>query len=262
MRRNWILIGSLPLALVACEEMASSPLAPETMHRDLSIGDSGDDVRVLHAYLMRYGYFPNSELQRQYPAWRPIVPEAPAAADVFDEHTAEAVRALQANMGLARTGVVEEPTRGILRMPRCGVPEGMTQFDPSDKFSLFDATWTPQIGTPRVLHWKVIVDANHPLPSGFTLAQTQNLAAAAFQTWRNEITNEAGEGLQFVVTTGATEIDLQFGSISASDFGITNGGAGSHVTITLNINRGWNNGIMQGIFTHEIGHGLGLNHGN
>src|SRR5947208_3614243 len=62
---------------------------------DLSLGARGEEVRALHGYLTRFGYFPNAELARTYPAWRPIESNAPAASDVFDAHTDRAVRALQ-----------------------------------------------------------------------------------------------------------------------------------------------------------------------
>src|SRR5438046_979737 len=85
-----------------------------SLERDLSLGSRGDDVRAVHDYLTRFGYFPNAELARKYPAWRPIVPETPLAQDVFDERTAEAIRRLQINGGLRPTAIVDAATREML----------------------------------------------------------------------------------------------------------------------------------------------------
>ncbi|HEY4645676.1 MAG TPA: peptidoglycan-binding domain-containing protein, partial [Steroidobacteraceae bacterium] len=105
----------------------------EALDKDLSIGATGEDVRTVHTYLSQYGYFPNAKLARRYPAWRPIVATAPAAG-VYDEHTAQAIRALQHAEGLVATGIVDATTREVLKTARCGVPDGMPEFDPSNKF--------------------------------------------------------------------------------------------------------------------------------
>src|SRR5215467_1709787 len=97
----------------------------QSITRDLALGAQGSDVEAVNDYLTQFGYFPNQDLQSQYPTWRPIVAEGPAARNAFDEHTAAAVLAFQGNMGLAKTGVVDADTRAIMQEMRCGVPDGI-----------------------------------------------------------------------------------------------------------------------------------------
>src|SRR5258708_243917 len=108
----------------------------------------GESVQSIHAYLSQFGYFPNDELAREYPAWRPLVSEKPAISNVYDEHTAAAVRRLQHLNGLAETGIADSATRALLKAPRCGNPDGDPRLDPSDKFNVngwslekHSATW-------------------------------------------------------------------------------------------------------------------------
>jgi len=100
------------LVMVGCANEVSpsapgdAPVQGET--EELGIGSRGDAVRALHTFLTRYGYFPNVELERQYPSWRPLVDAAPSKDDVFDQQTAAAVVKLQAQYGLEQTGIDKE----------------------------------------------------------------------------------------------------------------------------------------------------------
>src|SRR5260221_1036632 len=107
----------------------------QTLTRDLTLGANGDDVRTVHEYLGLIGYFPNPKLAAEFPAWRPIVAEPPADQGVFDARTAEAVRRFQVNSGLSPTGIVDQPTRDLIKSPRCGVPDGLPQTDRTEKFA-------------------------------------------------------------------------------------------------------------------------------
>src|SRR6187399_1808774 len=92
------------------------PALLESLDSDLDIGSRGPEVRAVHDYLTRYGYLPNDTLQHDFPAWRPLVDEAPADPMTFDATTRRAVSELQVLSGLADTGVVDQPTRELLRM--------------------------------------------------------------------------------------------------------------------------------------------------
>src|SRR5262245_35789878 len=74
--------------------------APAAAGEALTIGSSGEQVRVLTAYLTRYGYFPNADLAERFPGFEPLVAEPPADPKVYDEHLAEAVYRYQQNMGI------------------------------------------------------------------------------------------------------------------------------------------------------------------
>jgi hypothetical protein len=122
----------------ACEERQRTLEPPEASgSEELAMGSTGASVRVLHEYLTRFGYFPNEELLAEYPGWQAIVAEAPAEPDVFDEQTASALRELQLRLGLPVTGNVDAQTRAAMSADRCGLPDGIRQFegDPSEKFN-------------------------------------------------------------------------------------------------------------------------------
>jgi hypothetical protein len=220
---------------------------------DLALGAQGDEVRFVHAYLKQFGYFPNSDLEQQYPRWRPIVAQAPAAADVYDEHTVEAVRALQANMGLPKTGVVDAPTRALLVTPRCAVPDGITRFDPSDKFSLLSYTRGNKVTYS-------FQGAGGPANAVFT-------AISAASEWMGA----SNDGFDMSLTTDSADISISFGSFPPCQNGTqcTNGQTSPDgSTITLNTARSWSIGTttparqmdLESIVLHEMGHALGLGH--
>ncbi|MGA7118580.1 MAG: peptidoglycan-binding domain-containing protein, partial [Polyangiaceae bacterium] len=102
---------------------------------DLTLNSHGDAVAALTQSLTAFGYFPNTELALEFPAWRPVVPVAPADAAIFDEHTAQAVREFQGRNGLTATGVVDQATQTLLLQPRCGNPDS-ARFDSADKFAV------------------------------------------------------------------------------------------------------------------------------
>ena len=103
---------------------------------NLSIGASGSQVEAVYQYYRNYGYFPNDELQRSYPAWRPLVSTPPSRTDLFDAHMEDATRLFQRNVGLPQTGVVDGATRAILAQPRCGVPDGIPAIEPGNKWNI------------------------------------------------------------------------------------------------------------------------------
>jgi hypothetical protein len=115
----------------------SKPVEPASLtelDRDLGLGAEGRDVLAVFEYLRSFGYFPNADIANRYPAWRPVA-ETPADPLVFDERMVDATLALQRNSGLFETGIVDEPTRVLLRTPRCAEPDNIPDLDPSDKFA-------------------------------------------------------------------------------------------------------------------------------
>jgi peptidoglycan hydrolase-like protein with peptidoglycan-binding domain len=90
----------------------------QKLSSDLVLGSSGEEVRTLHKYLERYGYFPSSNLSSEYENWQPVVSQDPAFDDVFDERTQEAVMHLQYQASIEQTGYVDAATRDALRLKR------------------------------------------------------------------------------------------------------------------------------------------------
>jgi peptidoglycan hydrolase-like protein with peptidoglycan-binding domain len=241
------------IMLAACEMPGDGSGEPPLSDRlqalsgDLTVGSVGDDVRTVHEYLSTYGYFPSADLVRAYPAWRPLVGGAPADQTVFDDRTAEALRKLQENGGLCPSGKLDAATRELMKQPRCGVPDGISRVDDTDKFSLYHGgigrgarTWKfdPSGGT-----------ANLP-PSA-----VPNVLASAFATW-----TAVTSGLTFTrVTSGNANVLIRFGTPNGGSLGSTD-----RQTITLGKNIVWStNGTgndLKTVAEHEIGHALGFCH--
>jgi peptidoglycan hydrolase-like protein with peptidoglycan-binding domain len=268
MRTRYPLAIWVAVTVTACGAM-DSPGAPSPTEseiaalvatsRPVSTGDRGDMVRAINGYFKQYGYFPNEETARAFPSWRPLVAQGSADLAVFDEQTAEAVRVLQARSNLPVTGVVDAATRDLLVTPRCGVPEGVSAIDPSEKFAYYTAKWT----IPNITY-KVIPTTR--VPDGFTLAKIQGFADQAIAVWAKQ------GGLTFTKTTGSASIDIQFSDRDANGVLFPSSTAGStpaptvsnqHNTVTLNVNKLWTTGnVIAGVMTHEIGHALALAHSN
>jgi hypothetical protein len=62
----------------------------QSISRDLALGARGSDVEAVNNYLTQYGYFPNQDLQSQYPMWRPIVPPLKIPSTTARETSASA----------------------------------------------------------------------------------------------------------------------------------------------------------------------------
>jgi hypothetical protein len=142
-------------------------------------------------YLTRYGYFPNAELARRHPSWRPHVTALPKAG-VFDETTQQAVRYLQANAGLTVTGVVDASTRALMLTARCGFPDGVHEHD--EKFALWTSKWGTSSLTWRFTDGIVLVSQY----------QAEQAVASAMATW------SAATSLTFTPAIGTGDLEMQF----------------------------------------------------
>lgn len=250
------LAALLLIATPACQgDTAPAQQSPE-VESDLTIGATGDEVRTLHEYLTKYGYFPNPELAAQYPRWQPAVNSLPADPAVFDTFTASAVEQLQINFGLLATGIVDAPTRALLKTPRCGVPDGVATFDASDKFSLLSSI------TAASVNWTWQIQNT---PPGFTIATVQAYLTAALSQWA------AQSSLQFTQsgvggTNSAPHIIVDasdlggFNTNNEETLGQTSSGGGCCPRVTLNTEVNWSSSDMQSVLFHELGHALGLDH--
>lgn len=246
----------------------NDPLALDAIEAELGIGSQGDAVRAVHAYLTEYGYFPNDELKLNFPRWRPIVEEAPANPAIYDELTARAVAALQVASGLKDTGIVDSETLALLRTPRCGVPDGIRDIDPSYKYAQIGTRWPS-----GSLSWRVTeaFNANVSGGTGTVLEQVTAAARAAFNTWAAQ-----SEHLDFEeLTSGTPDIAITFQNLPGEGLGRAFGpgsGAGGDIVVDSVISPGvlrpWTvstptqgaNYDLQTLLLHEIGHALGLAH--
>ncbi len=224
------------------------------LNRDLSLGARGADVHAVQTYLAHYGYFPNVELARRFPTWRPVLARSPERLGAYDQTTADAVRGLQSRNGLPATGVVDAATRALLRTPRCEHPESASA-DAHEKFAHQGGKWTMSALTFKVVNGNDV-----------TLTQARAAVAAALATWSaqtsltfSEITDPnatANLNFQFI------DLPDPLGSTVAAAFAPPSG------VVLFDIKDTWSVATptpagqvdLQTVALHEIGHALGLSH--
>jgi peptidoglycan hydrolase-like protein with peptidoglycan-binding domain len=260
------------LAMAACSDpLEDSPVSQSASGDtrvaaagdELDLGSRGEEVAAVHAYLSRHGYFPDDGHSRTYPTWRSIVAAGPRQPDVFDENTALALRALQTTSGLEPTGRIDAATRALLQRPRCGVPDGLLERDPSQKITAKFAIWGPLPHT--ALTWKLSgIDDVTP-----TQARTAIRAALASYSRETPLT--------FSETTSSTpDLHFKFEYVDGSG-GSSNilavahpraGGPGNFDVISIDTSESWSVAPttpagavdLESVLLHEIGHGLGVSH--
>ncbi len=284
LRRGAAALLVLGLAQAGCgsREAIDSDSGPIALEADTTesamLGDSGEHVLKINEWLQEFGYFPDEARQREFPAWRPLVAEAPPDMFVFDEHTLAGVKEAQRLANLPQTGVVDSATLGLMEAARCGVPDGVAPLSDSQKFSFINrgpfTTWKFLPSNRNAAPWSMgtctqtsdCPEAYQECTSNKCVIKSERRisdadAAAAVRTALEAWSADAD--VTFQETTGAADLEFSWSTCTECGDALAVSYGGSirfDPTWTWSPTGATGRYDFEYVAIHEIGHELGLGH--
>jgi len=202
-------------------------------------------------YLQKFGYLPE------------VVGRASGTEEEDEEIFAEAVRNFQDMAGIEVTGSVNDETRQIMAMPRCGdkdeVGSGIESRSAATVAPKKNVTRKPTSFSKNKLTYAIT-----KYTTDMSEAETRRQIERAFNLYH------AVANISFKrVPSRPTDIDLSFGNYTIGAIAVATGPARGYVWFQDNLwwyssqasnkSYGFN---MEAVATHEIGHVLGMGHTN
>ncbi|MET0406658.1 MAG: matrixin family metalloprotease [Cystobacter sp.] len=255
--RSVVLLGALTQTTAFAADRVTEPRK----------GSQGARVEEAFRYLQAYGYFPNAELTRLYPGFRPAVAREPARPGLFDDAMEEALRRFQKAQGLPVTGRLDAPTRELMQRSRCSAPdmhgftakadrpEGFAAVSswPQTNFTFAFRNSTPDlsVGDARnavigaLLRWQAAV------PVAFT--EVGAGPVDVFISWEY---GDHGDGYPFEASTLAHA----FYPACAGPWNCAALSGDVHFNDTYRWTVNGTNHDLRSTALHELGHSLGLGH--
>ena len=166
------------------------------------LGDKGDLVDDLQAYLRRFGYLTPAEVPAADAFATIRSRSAPVAEDgLLDESTVVALQRFQRFAGLPVTGVLDEATVAKMGMPRCGFPDVTTGTTVRVTATGIAAPFVAQGNrwTTQPITWRIVQSS-----ADLVAAAVRDAFIAAFNLW-SQVAN-----LRFQEVAGDAQIRISF----------------------------------------------------
>jgi hypothetical protein len=253
---GWV---ALIASATGCSAESSAP--DERSPASVTQGARGAEVRAAYEYLQQFGYFPNAELERDNPDFRPMAP-APADPELLDENLAAGLRKFQKNAGIEVTGELDPATQALIGRPRCGMLDEDPDADRDPKWAFFSTSnrWNTVQSeiTYRISTTGCGADC---LPnSSITTAGARSLINQWIKSWEYWTLADFTE-----VTSGGDIVISYVGTLGSNTLGRAappgpplNGLQGP--VIQINKNYAFSEREFGDMVAHEFGHVMGLRH--
>ena len=224
---------------------------------NLSRGAMGDSVRELQTFLGRFGYLQTAP-DDPFAAGRGRILLPKSKAGTFDDTTLSALRTYQRFHKIPDTGVLDEATIAMMKMPRCGFPDAP-----------FAGSIASFVASGNKWEYENLTYRFENLTPDLTDEQVHNAIAMAFQLWSSvtplrftEVASNQDILIRFVAGEHGDGAPFDgVGNVLAHAFFPQIGDAHFDEAEIWTLDSSTGPDLLT-IAAHEFGHSLGLNHTN